>query len=114
MIATPPANPTLAEAFAALKAHARANFPDEAKAGLGGSWTAEERRGNDQLRYALYSGGYEETLDSRQHGFRLHSGFTHARGEFVEITEGTFQDVLNCLAGCTQTPDPEPARRCRP
>lgn len=88
----------LNEAFTALKRIAREQATNTAKAGFGGVWTPEERRGNEVLSFMASDGGYNQHIISRTFGFEIHNGYTISRGNFCDLKSGTEDNVRACLA----------------
>lgn len=81
--------------FSDLKAYVQ-QHANTARRGFGGMWTAEEDRGDHRVRFIMSDGGYNQYLMSIEFGFRLRDGFTHARGDFVDLEQGTLEQVQAC------------------
>jgi hypothetical protein len=65
--------------------------------GIGGMWTPDDKKGNDDLVLSTYAGGYERVLISRKFGFRLIEVYTNANGSEVSLSSGTLDAVEAAL-----------------
>ena len=83
----------LKHAFLALRQYARDHHDDQAKPGLGGSWTAEERRGDGVVSYMMGDGGYSGIVMSQKYNLRITFDCTYQFGDRYQLRSGTMDKV---------------------
>jgi len=88
----------LSGAFNRLKQIAKQRSKDTAKPSFGGSWTAEENRGDDVLRFTMSDGGYCQVIHSVKFGFEIWNSYTNDKGECFNLKRGDEAGIRACLA----------------
>ena len=87
----------LKHAFLALRQYTRERHDDQAKPGLGGSWTADERRGDATVSYMMGDGGYTGVVMSQKYNARISFDHTDQFGERYQLKSGTVDKVSYLL-----------------